>query len=71
MSKILEKFEHDELYRLLHNKINQNQHGFVKHRSTLINLLRFSSYLQYQMYKCIQVDAVYIDFKKTFDKVDH
>lgn len=71
LSKLLERLVHNELYPILHNAIIQQQHGFVKRRSTTTNLLIFSSYLFDNVDNRVQVDAVYTDFRKAFDKVDH
>lgn len=47
------------------------QHGFVKDKSTTTNLLLFSNFLFESMDARVQVDVVYTDFQKAFDKVDH
>ena len=47
------------------------QHGFVKGRSTLTNLLLFSDFIHEVFLDKQQVDSVYIDFSKAFDKVHH
>lgn len=71
LSKVFERLVHSEVYPVFHNAIIQQQHGFVKKRSTVTNLLVFSSDLFDKMDNRIQVDAVYTDFQKAFDKVDH
>lgn len=71
LSKVFEKLVHNELYPVLHNIIIPQQHGFVKLRSTTTNLLSFSSFLFDSFDNGLQVDAVYTDFCKAFDKVDH
>lgn len=47
------------------------QHGFVKKRSTTTNLLLYTNYLFENLDNRVQVDSVYTDFCKAFDKVDH
>ena len=51
--------------------INTSQHGFIKARSCLTNLLCFFE----EIIKCVDdvspVDVVYLDFQKAFDKVPH
>ena len=53
------------------NKIGPFQHGFLKGRSVLSNLLVYSDFL-FEAFKVgSQVDSVYIDFTKAFDTVNH
>jgi hypothetical protein len=47
------------------------QHGFFKGRSTVTNLIEFTSYVLNCMENGVQVDAIYTDFSKAFDKVIH
>jgi ribonucleases P/MRP protein subunit RPP40 len=47
------------------------QHGFFKGRSTVTNLIEFTSYVLNCMENGVQVDAVYTNFSKAFDKVSH
>ena len=71
LSKLFERLVHNEVYPVLHNTLIQQQHGFVKKRSTTTNLLVFTSDLFDNIDNRIQVDAVYTDFRKAFDRVDH
>lgn len=71
LSKVFERLVHNEIYPHLHNSILQEQHGFVKRRSTVTNLMIFTGDLFKNMDKGTAVDAVYTDFRKAFDKVDH
>ena len=48
-----------------------NQLAYIKGRSTVMNLLLFSDFVSLALDKDVQVDAIYLDFIKTFDKVDH
>lgn len=66
LSKLFERLVHNEIYPILHSIIIPEQHGFVKQRSTVSNLLIFSNYLFEKMDRRLQVDAVYTDFKKGF-----
>ena len=54
-----------------HNLINTSQHGFLKARSCLTNLLCFLKKLQKWVDDGSPVDVVYLDFQKDFDKVPH
>lgn len=69
--KLLERLVHDNIYPQLAAKIIDQQHGFVKGKSTMSNLLIYSNFLFTSMDRGHQVDAIYCDFKKAFDKVDH
>lgn len=71
LSKLFEKLVHGALYPLFHRLIIPEQHGFVKRRSTTTNLMVFTNFLFENMDRQVQVDAVYTDFRKAFDKVDH
>ena len=46
------------------------QHGFLKGRSTLTNLLLYQKYIVEAFNKKLQVDAIYTDYSKAFDVVD-
>jgi hypothetical protein len=71
LSKLFERLVHNNIYPRLHNVIIEQQHGFVKRRSTSTNLLIYVS----NLFECIdankRVDSVYTDFQKCFDRVDH
>ncbi|KAJ0180561.1 hypothetical protein K1T71_003965 [Dendrolimus kikuchii] len=71
LSKVLERLVHNYIYPVLHKQIMEQQHGFVKKRSTVSNLLIFTDFVFKSMDNRIQVDTVYTDFRKAFDKVDH
>lgn len=71
LPKIFESLVHDVLYQSTKCIISTEQHGFMKKRSTTTNLLSYVSTLVNRMEKRQQVDAVYVDFAKAFDKVPH
>nr|AEM44817.1 unknown [Pectinophora gossypiella] len=71
LAKIFEKLVHNEVYPVLSPLIIPEQHGFVKRRSTVSNLLLYTDFLFENLDRGIQVDAIYTDFQKAFDKVDH
>lgn len=71
LSKLFERLVYNEIYPTLHKAILQEQHGFVQQRSTYTNLLIFVGYVFENMDSRLQTDAVYTDFQKAFDKVDH
>ena len=45
--------------------------GFIKGRSTVIQLLKIMDEWTYNLEQGIQIDVVYTDFEKAFDKVPH
>lgn len=70
-SKVFERLVHDAVYPHIRQLILPKQHDFVKRRSTYTNLMTFIAYIFTNMYKQVQFDAAYTDFKRTFHKVDH
>ncbi|KAG0725695.1 putative RNA-directed DNA polymerase from transposon X-element [Chionoecetes opilio] len=53
------------------NAFNEGQHGFRKGRSCLSQLLAHQEALLEATSKGTNVDVIYLDFAKAFDKVDH
>ena len=62
--KIVEHLEKHELIR-------ESQHGFVKKKSCLSNLLVFIEEVTSYLDSGYPVDVIYLDFQKAFDKVPH
>lgn len=52
-----------------HKLVNQSQHGFMKGKSCLTNLLEFLEDVTDKIDKGEPVDVIYLDFAKAFDKV--
>jgi hypothetical protein len=69
--KILEKIVADELSFTVRNFLSPNQHGFFKGRCVESNLVTFTDYLLTALNNKCQVDVVYTDFSKAFDKISH
>lgn len=69
-SKILERLLHATIYEHVSPYLNDNQHGFVKRRSTVTNLSVFVDFLAESLDSNTQVDAIYTDFAKAFDKLN-
>jgi hypothetical protein len=59
------------LYNYLKNPMSINQHGFMKNRSTITDLLKYASFVLNSIENGNQVDSVYTDFSKAFDRVRH
>ena len=73
VEKLLEKPLKESIYLHLERQslIRDSQHGFVRGRSCLTNLIEFFE----EVTRCVDegsaVDVVYMDFSKAFDKVPH
>jgi hypothetical protein len=74
LSAIPKRFEllvYRAMYEDLKNLIFVNQHGFMKNRSTVTNLLEYASFVLNSIEEEGQVDSVYTNFSKAFDRVRH
>ena len=71
--KLLERLIKDHMVNLLvrHKLFNSSQHGFLKARSCLTNLLCFWEEITKWIDVGSPVDIIYLDFQKAFDKVPH
>jgi len=50
---------------------SNNQYGFIKGRSTVLQLLKIFDDRTYKLDQGVQIDVIYTDFEKAFDKVPH
>lgn len=71
ISKVFERIMFNRLYSHVKGHISTSQHGFVPGRSVQSNLLEFVSFIVESISKGGQVDTVFTDFSKAFDKVSH
>ena len=71
--RILEKVLHKNMmtHLLRNNIISDAQHGFIYGKSTQTQQLQFMNRLTSMYDKKVEVDIVYLDFSKAFDKVSH
>ena len=71
--KVMERILRDHVLAHLqeHQLIRQTQHGFMKGRSCLTNLLTFLEKVTNYVDQGLPVDVLYLDFSKAFDKVPH
>ena len=71
--KLLERLFKDHMVDFLvkHKLLNSSQHGFLKARSCLTNMLCFLEEITKWIDVGSPVDIIYLDFQKAFDKVPH
>ena len=71
--KLLEMLIKDHMVDILvrHKLVNSPQHGFLKARSCLTNMLCFLEEISKWIDVGSPVDIIYLDFQKAFDKVPH
>lgn len=70
-SKIFEIIVFTQVFNIVGSCISPLQHGFMPLRSTSTNLCTFTQYAVESMEKGLQVDTVYLDLSKAFDRVNH
>ena len=70
-SKLFEIIINDALLACCKHYIDTEQHGFFPKRSTTTNLMQFISRCVQSMDSSYQTDAIYLDLKAAFDRVDH
>ena len=71
ISKVLERCVLNRINDRLENLIADCQHGFRSGRSCVTNLLETLDYIGAILDRAGQVDCVYLDMSKAFDKVRH
>ena len=69
--KVFESIISSSFSSICKTVISSNQHGFVPNKSTTTNLMEFSSDILAAFDSRLQVDCVYTDFSKAFDKLSH
>lgn len=68
--KMFESIVLDKIAVKFRHIITPEQHGFVTGRSTTTNLLLYEHYIYEAFTSRAQVDSIYTDFSKAFDKVN-
>jgi hypothetical protein len=69
--KLFEKMVCDRITPVVRPVISDAQHGFVKGRLTVSNLVQFTKGVIGEIEDGWQVDGMYTDFSKVFDRVLH
>ncbi|KAL0860199.1 hypothetical protein ABMA27_010506 [Loxostege sticticalis] len=70
-AKVFEKIVYDATYSAIAPSFSEEQHGFLRGRSTISNLVLFNEYVSAAMEGGGQVDCIYTDYSKAFDRIDH
>ena len=73
LGKVFESILRDSIVQYLegNNLLNNSQHGFRRGRSCLTNLLIFLDKVTRMVDEGNDMDVIYLDFAKAFDKVPH
>lgn len=69
--KLFEKIVCDDIYPVIRPILLCQQHGFMTRKSTESNLCEYLDTVYRAMDAGFQVDAVYTDYSKAFDKISH
>lgn len=69
--RVMESILKDKITRHLeeNKSIKDSQHGFLRNRSCVTNLLHFMEVVTQAVDEGVAVDIIYLDFSKAFDKV--
>jgi hypothetical protein len=62
---------HDHIYHFSKSKLNFSQHGFIKSKSTITNLVTFLDFVTPLVRSQSQVDSIYFDFSNAYDILPH
>ena len=71
VSKLFEKCVHRRVYEGVKDLIHGLQHGFLKGRCTVTQLLEVFNRVEKSLDDSGQIDIIYLDFAKAFDTVSH
>ena len=71
VSKVMEHCVYNRLIEHISSQLYNLQHGFLKGKSTTSQLLEVLNEIGGMLDNRVQVDTIYLDFAKAFDRVDH
>lgn len=71
ISKVLERIMFNRLHAHVKGHISEFQHGFVPGKSVQSNLLEYLNFIVQSISDGGQIDTVFTDFSKAFDRVSH
>lgn len=70
IAKIFDKLLYNHIQVKTANLLSNQQHGFTTGKSTLTNLLEYTDYIANNITNSCQIDVIFMDLAKAFDKVD-
>ena len=68
--KVFEILVYDRISPIVSNFIFDSQHGFVKNRSTVTNLVNITQFAAECVDAGLQCDVIYTDVSKAFDRLN-
>ena len=71
VSKVLERCIYNQLIVHVSSQLHHLQFGFLRGKSTTSQLLHVINEINKALENREQIDSIYLDFAKAFDKVDH
>ena len=71
LSKILERQVYNETFNIICPHLTHWQHGFLPGKSTVSQLSQNVHQFANALERRQQVDVIYLDFSKAFDRVSH
>ena len=71
VSKIFERCVFNSISNRVYSLIDSSQDGFIRRRSCLTQLVEVLDFVGSQLHNGGQVDVIYLDLSKAFDKVSH
>lgn len=71
LAKVFEKLVSSYISWHIKQNLSDHQHGFIAKRSTSTNLMSYVEKLLSYMGTGAEIDAIYNDLSKAFDRVDH
>lgn len=71
LPKMLDKIIAARLAANIAHRIPKIQHGFMPKRSTITNMATLTYFMYQKFSERKEIDVIYIDFRKAFDKIDH
>ena len=71
LSEVLERCVHSRILNLIEPYLSPSQHGFRRYRSCVTQLLHYVHNLATSLDAGEQIDNIYLDMEKAFDRVPH
>ena len=71
VSKVMERYIYNNVFKVVEPIINTNQHGFLNGKSCTTQWLTVYDKISKHLDEGKQTDIIFLDFSKTFDSVDH